>query len=311
MDSPFVTFERNVVMVYCSMSEDGNPWRLTYTTVDNRQFTALKGEMNHAMKRMAGISEQGNEWSHFLRVMIRARDSAVLKFIEARYADSEDVQPVSFHAAFLGANVPPCMQVAMPGFDFAHEMWVLTSSRKGTSVSIELTEENLAHVFKNVKHFSTNPIAQVQDAVEDDDGDEIVKYRKNNGKMAYLVEWRDAYGKWHKKWAGFKGESMRGIVKQELYDFYELHHVPEGDAREARLGSDMASADASDGPRTPSKMRSPSSHAIPESSSLKTSDLGVQPQSVESDMKRLKTYKNATAFWQSFGKGVSKAHADV
>ena len=197
MDSPTVTFERNVVLIYCSMSEDGSPWRLTYTITDNRQFAALKGEMNHAMKRMAGISEHGNAWSQFLRVMIRARDSVVAQYIEARYADSDDVQPVSFHAAFLGANVPSCMQIAMPGFDDMHEMWVLTSSRKGTSISIELTEENLAHVFRNVKSYTLNPVMESNLNIvnaEDDDGDDVVKYRKNNGKMAYVVEWRDRHG---------------------------------------------------------------------------------------------------------------------
>ena len=235
MDSPLVTFERNVVMVYCSMSDETTPWRVSYTMVDNRQFIALKAEMQCAMKRMAGISEQGNGWSGFLRVMVNTRDKAVEQFIDARYADSDDVKPSSFHSAYLGANVPSTMQIAMGCVNDSHQMWVLTSSRKGTTIAIELTEENLAYVFINIKHYANQTMIESRmdyEEGDDDDGDEIVKCRRNNGKLSYLVEWRDASGKWRKRWASFHGEAMRGPMKDELHKFYERHHVPPGDPRE-------------------------------------------------------------------------------
>ena len=327
MDSPIVTFERNVVMVYCTMSEDGSPWRVTYNVVDNRQFVSLKGEMNHAMKRMAGISEHGNAWSRFLRVMIEARDQAVTQHIEARYADNDEVQPTSFHAAFLGANVPSTMQIAMPGFDDKHEMWVTTSSRKGTMISIELTEENLAHVFTNIKHYSINPEPINDNWLEDDynDGDDIVKYRRNNGRWSYVVEWRDIYGAWRKRWASFKGEAMRQAAKQELTEFYEKNHIPAGDDREVApdaastpVKRSLAKDFASDTPRSHSECND----GMPEQTSSQSlvqqstanGDASTPAErndesSVDNGVKKVKTFHTVSQFWASFRKEGDKPSA--
>ena len=233
--SPIVSFECNVLLMYSTHSPASIPWQVHFHTVDYRNYISLKAENHHAIKKMSGIIASG-EWLGYIHMMISARDEAVSQFIDTRFESRDDRRPNSFHVAYLEANVPKTMQIGMPGYNEAKLMWVQTSARKGMSISIELTPENMSHVFGNLKHYHDNPsevqgVGAAHDTCDDesDEGSEgIVKSRWNNGRRSYMVNWRDMFGTWRKKWMSPKSNGMKDHVKQELMRFYEQRHVPEG-----------------------------------------------------------------------------------
>ena len=230
--SPSVTFDRNVLLVYSTCSPSSTPWQVHFEVIEDRHYISLKSENHHAIKKMSGITASGGDWLAYLHMMIAARDQAVSQYIDSKFDQRDDPRPKSFHVAYLEANVPKVMQIGMPGAQEPMLMWLQTSPRKGMSINMELTAENMAHVFANIKYYHDKPMeatSPLYDPENDDDDESCpVKTRWNNGKRSFMVNWRDGCGSWRKKWLTPKSPAMQDLAKEELMKFIEANHVPEG-----------------------------------------------------------------------------------
>ena len=174
--------------------------------------------------------------------MVAARDATVSQYIDAKFDDTADVRPGSFQVAYYEANVPRVLDVDIPGVDGALLMKVITSPRKGVNVSIEVTPENMSHIFANIKAYGergiepddhndepTDEMAEDTPVYDDEIGEEYehVKLLTNNGKPTYRVEYRNSDGVWKTKSMKVM-EGMTDAIKKKLSKFYSENHVPEG-----------------------------------------------------------------------------------
>ena len=230
---PVVTFERSVVLVHSSLAPE-SPWRAPFSIVDGIELVMLKNEMHYTFKRLSGLPRNsGMEWATYFDDMAEARDARVTKYIKDALATqtSDSPLPTSFQDAYYWANVPKIIDVDMPGYKGSLSMNVLTSSRTGVTVSVQLTPENMAHIFANVKYYgqraTDEPSVMHDEQVEGhEDGDDLIKKRVVNGKPTLRVQYRDSSGAWRTKSAQCQ-DGMTDVLRERLTSFYATNHHPE------------------------------------------------------------------------------------
>ena len=196
----------------------------------------LKNEMHYVFKRLSGLPRSaGMEWAKYFDEMADARDTHVTECIQNKLKDApaDSPLPTSFQDAYYQANIPKILDIDMPGRNGSRTMKVMTSSRKGVTVSVELTPENMAHIFANINMKGTEPDTDEPKEMQDEHyaanegDDEVVKMRLCNGKPTYRIQYRDSSGVWRTKSAQCQ-DGMDDILKERLMAFYAANHYPEG-----------------------------------------------------------------------------------
>ena len=224
------TIVRNVIEIHSeAIHSKGYPWRPNMKEVNEISFIELDNT-NPAMKRCGGLGDAA--CTNWIPHVVQVRDDTIDEAIAAVYdADEDRMRPKSWMVAYEEANIPAIMNIRVKSHESdGVELKVLTTARKHTNVFVELSDDNVALVMRNIKLWDGN--VRVEERVEEHEEEEEigedtaigemghVKWVQNRGRWSLKVSWRDEHGKTNSKWATPKQGNMKQIIRtlNEAYD---------------------------------------------------------------------------------------------
>lgn len=237
------TIVRNVIEIYSQVEHSkGYPWRPHVQVVNGTEFVELDAT-NQAMRRCGGLKDAAcTSWiSHVAKV----RDDTIDKAIAAVFdADADRIRPKSLMVAYEEANIPSTMNISVKSHEGDDaELLVLTTARKHTNPFVELTDDNVALVLRNIKLWSGDT-ELVEEYEEEADGQEEggedtargemghVRWKQNRGRWSLKLSWRDEHGASHSKWATPSQGNEKQLIRT-LNELYDDNHV-DGDSRTSK-----------------------------------------------------------------------------
>ena len=239
---PEFTIVRNVIEISSKVEHSkGYPWRPNHQEVNGIEFVELDAT-NSALRRCAGLKDAAcTSWIvHVAKVRDRAIDKAIAAVFDA---DADRVRPKSLMVAYEEANIPSIMNISVKSHESDDvELRVLTTGRKHTNPFVELTDDNVALVVRNITLWSgdTEPVEEYEE--EADDQEEVdedtavgemghVRWKQNRGRWSLKVSWRDEHGATHSKWATPSNGNVKQIIRT-LNEAYDHNNVATaGDSR--------------------------------------------------------------------------------
>ena len=226
------TIVRNVIEISSKVEHSkGYPWRPNHQEVNGIEFVELDAT-NSALRRCAGLKDAAcTSWIvHVAKVRDRAIDKAIAAVFDA---DADRVRPKSLMVAYEEANIPSIMSIRVKSHESDDvELRVLTTGRKHTNPFVELTDDNVALVLRNIKFWSPGDTELVEEYEEEaDDQEEVdedtavgemghVRWKQNRGRWSLKVSWRDEHGATHSKWATPSQGNMKELIRtlNKAYD---------------------------------------------------------------------------------------------
>ena len=239
------TIVRNVIEIHSeAIHSKGYPWRPNIQDVNGIDFIELE-VTNNAMRRCGGLGDAA--CTNWIPHVVQVRDDTIDEAIAAVYdADEDRMRPKSWMVAYEEANIPAIMNIRVKSHESdGDELRVLTTARKHTNPFVELSDDNVALVLRNIKLWSPGDTERVEeDEEEADDQEEVgedtaigemghVKWVQNRGRWSLKVSWRDEHGKTNSKWATPKQGNMKQIIRT-LNEAYDEHNV-DADSSQKKL----------------------------------------------------------------------------
>ena len=246
---------RSAIVVDGGHAGAGRPWVAEVTDIAGKQYTKITATDRAFAMSMGMSPPKRSPWEDngFLDKMMALRDDAV-DVIISRYlrtldpmADPSDelLQAASRPKAFADADVPEAIDVEVPAFITdtgerygSKTISVVSTPKRRTSITIELTVENLAWIMAAIPQYEGAKKKAVDEHERIELQEHDCKWRKIGGTYKVACSWwcfTDNKRKVHsEKPAAVASQDLRTAIVREtelrVQKFHDENHDPHGAA---------------------------------------------------------------------------------